>query len=462
MKKYTYILATALGLSVLTGCEDRLEVAPTTQVEADVAVTDFNSLDKAALGVYSALQSEDYYGFRYAIYHEIYSDNMQFVGTFTTDAEAARRALTASNLQIENFWGTIYLVINRANTVIAQAERLVTAGTITAEQRDAVSGEMHFLRALAYFDLVKVFGGVPLELNATAGLPDIQNLARSSEQDVYTQIITDLTTAESMLSMVEAGDPRRASGLAATALLARVYLQNGNNAEAQARASQVIESGAFSLMPTFASIFTTEGSGNSESIFEIDFTPNDQNSLGSATNPNTPGQKFYVSEDTYTVLQASAANGDSRFAATVRIEGSANRRRLLKYEDAVNNADNVIVIRLAEMYLIRAEAAVRQTANGGDNILPVSLQVLSDINAVRTRAGLRPLLALTNRAALDEILLQRRLEFVGEGLRFMDLRRYNRTCQVLGFCDAQAFRNLWPIPLQQIEINPNLEKNPGY
>ena len=462
MKKYTYILATALGLSVLTGCEDRLEVAPTTQVEADVAVTDFNSLDKAALGVYSALQSEDYYGFRYNIYHEIYSDNMQFVGTFTTDAEAARRALTASNLQIESFWGAIYLVINRANTVISQAERLVTAGTITSEQRDAISGEMHFLRALAYFDLVKVFGGVPLELNATAGLPDIQYLARSSEQEVYTQIITDLTTAENMLSMVESGDPSRASSLAATALLARVYLQNGNNAEAQAKASQVIESGTFALMPTFASVFTTEGSGNSESIFEIDFTPNDQNSLGSATNPNVPGQKFYVSESTYNALQASAANGDDRFEATVRVEGAASRRRLLKYEDAVNNADNVIVIRLAEMYLIRAEAAVRQTANGGDNILPLSLQVLSDINEVRTRAGLRPLLALTNRAALDEILLQRRLEFVGEGLRFIDLRRYNRTCDVLGFCNAQAFRNLWPIPLQQIEINPNLEKNEGY
>ncbi|MBX0333280.1 RagB/SusD family nutrient uptake outer membrane protein [Pontibacter sp. HSC-14F20] len=455
MKKYTYILAAVLGLSVMTGCEEKLEVAPTTQVEADIAVTDFNSLDKAALGVYSAMQSADYYGFRYAIYHEIYSDNLDFVGTFTTDAEAARRALTASNLQIESFWGAIYLVINRANTVITQADRLLTEGTITAEQRDAIQGEMHFLRGLAYFDLVRVFGGVPLELNATAGLPDIQYLARSSEQEVYTQIITDLATAESMLSLVESDDPRRASSLAATALLARVYLQNGNNAEAQTKASQVIESGAFSLMPTFASVFTTEGSGNRESIFEIDFSINDQNSLGSATNPNTPGQKFYVSEDTYDALQASAANGDSRFAATVRIEGSANRRRLLKYEDAVNNADNVIIIRLAEMYLIRAEAAIRQSNT-------VSEQAREDINTIRNRAGLPDVGALSATAALDEILRQRRLEFVGEGLRFMDLRRYDLTCDVLGFCDAQAFRNYWPIPLQQIEINPNLEKNEGY
>ncbi|PKV63187.1 RagB/SusD family nutrient uptake outer membrane protein [Pontibacter ramchanderi] len=462
MKKYSYILAAALGLSVMTGCEERLEVAPTTQVEADIAVTDFNSLDKAALGAYSAVQSSDYYGYRYAFYNEVYSDNMEFIGTFTTDREATNRNFTASNLQINNTWSAIYVVINRANTVITQAERLFTAGTITAEQRDAIQGEMYFLRGLAYFDLVKVFGGVPLELNATTGLPDIQFLPRSSEQDVYNSIISDLTNAENMLGTTESSDPRRASGLAASALLARVYLQNGNYAQAQAKASQVIESGAFELMPTFASIFTTEGSGNRESIFEVDFTTNDQNSLGSATNPNTPGQKFYVRQGTYEALQASAANGDTRFQATVRVEGSANRRRLLKYEDAVNNADNVIVIRLAEMYLIRAEAAVRQTANGGDNILPVLPTVLADINAIRSRAGLPRLLALTNRAALDEILRQRRLEFVGEGLRFIDLRRYNQTCSVLGFCDAQAFRNLWPIPLQQIERNPNLDKNEGY
>lgn len=455
MKKYSYILAAALGLSVMTGCEERLEVAPTTQVEAGVAVTDFNSLDKAALGAYSAMQSEDYYGYRYAFYNEVYSDNMEFIGTFTTDLEATRRNFTASNLQIDNTWSTIYAVINRANTVISQANDLFSAGTITAEQRDAVQGEMYFVRALAYFDLVKVFGGVPLELNATTGLPDIQFLPRASEQEVYNSIISDLTNAENMLGTEERSDPRRASGLAATALLARVQLQVGNYGEAQAKANQVITSNAFEMMLTFASVFTTEGSGNRESIFEIDFTANDQNNLGSSTNPNTPGQKFYVRQGTYEALQASAANGDTRFESTVRIEGSANRRRLLKYEDAVNNADNVIVIRLAEMYLIRAEAAIRQSNT-------VSEQSREDINTIRNRAGLPDVGALSVTAALDEILRQRRLEFVGEGLRYIDLRRYNLTCEVLGFCEGQAFRNLWPIPLQQIERNPNLVRNEGY
>jgi starch-binding outer membrane protein, SusD/RagB family len=455
MKKYSYIVAAVLGFSTLTGCDKQLEVAPTTQVEADVAVNDFNSLDKAALGAYSALQPTDYYGFRYQFYQDAYADAMEFIGTFTTDREVTNRTLTASNLQVNNTWGAIYLVVNRANTVLAQADRLFSENVITAEERDAVKGEMFFLRGLAYFDLVKVFGGVPLELNATTSLTDIQFLPRSSAQEVYSSIVSDLTNAENLLGTDERTSPRRASGLAATALLARVYLQNGNYAQAEAKAGQVIESSQFMLMPSFASIFTTEGMGNMESIFEIDFTPNDPNGLGFGTNPNTPGQKFYVREGTYNALQASAANGDQRFAATVRIDGSANRRRLLKYEDAVNNADNVIVIRLAEMYLIRAEAAIRQSGS-------VSAQAIEDINMVRNRAGLPNVGALSAQAALQEILNQRRLEFVGEGLRYMDLIRYDLTCELLGFCGNQAFRVLWPIPLQQLERNPNLTRNEGY
>jgi starch-binding outer membrane protein, SusD/RagB family len=120
------------------------------------------------------------------------------------------------------------------------------------------------------------------------------------------------------------------------------------------------------------------------------------------------------------------------------------------------------------MYLIRAEARVRQLTgpatnlNPADLLLPALPTVIADINQIRTRAGLRPVTVLTNRQALNEILHQRRLEFVGEGFRFMDLKRYNLTCQELDFCDNEAFRNLWPIPLQQIEVNPELTQNPGY
>ncbi|MDX5436173.1 MAG: RagB/SusD family nutrient uptake outer membrane protein, partial [Pontibacter sp.] len=229
-----------------------------------------------------------------------------------------------------------------------------------------------------------------------------------------------------------------------------------NNAQAQAYATDVIENGPFVLVPNYGDIFDSED--NAEIIFEVDFTINDQSGLGSASDPTTPGQKFYLSAEAYNALQASAQNGDERFEATTLQVGT--RRRLVKYSDIVNNADDVPVIRLAEMYLIRAEAIARQ----GVATAAASEQVISDINMIRTRAGLPPVSGLTNAQALTEILEQRRLEFVGEGLRFIDLKRYNLLCEELGFCpeDNAEFRALWPIPLQQLEVNPNLKKNPGY
>lgn len=453
MKKYTLIILAALGLSVFSGCDDLLDVEPTTAIDADSAVTDFITLERAALGAYSAVQSTNYYGWRYLLYQDVYADNMLHAGTFTTDQEVNARDINASNLQIANTWATIYTVINRANIVLRDADRL---DNITADQRAKIKGEMQFLRALAYFDLVKVFGPVPLALTPTTSLEEIQELPRSTEAQVYDAVIADLQAAETNLPAT--GTVKRATKFAATALLARVYLQRGNNVLAEQKANEVITMGTrFALANSFASIFTNET--GPEIIFEVDFTTNDQNGLGSSSNPATAGQKFYLTADAYNALQASAQNGDTRFAATTLQQGT--RRRLMKYEDVVNNTDNVPVIRLAEMYLIRAEAKARQ----GAAALPADPQVISDINRIRTRAGLQPLLVLTNAQALTEILLQRRLEFIGEGFRFMDLKRYNLTCDVLGFCaaDNNAFRDLWPVPLQQIEVNPNLlPQNPGY
>jgi starch-binding outer membrane protein, SusD/RagB family len=450
MKKYSIILFAALGLFSFSGCDDVLDVSPTTAIEAEGAVTDFTTLQRAALGTYSSMQSTNYYGLRYLIYQDVYADNMEHRGTFTTDREVSGRRINATNLQIANTWATIYTVINRANIVIREADRLTN---ITDAQRQQIKGEMQFVRGLAYFDLVKVFGGVPLHTTPTTKIDEIQSLPRATESQVYDAVIADLRAAETALAGSN-NRKTRATSLAATALLARVYLQRGNNALAEAKANEVITSGKFTLADEFRSIFTNET--GPEIIFEVDFTLNDQNGLGAASNPLTGGQKFYLRADAYNALQASAQNGDTRFAATTVIQNS--RRRLIKYEDIVNNSDNVPVIRLAEMYLIRAEAQARQ----GIAAAPASLQVIADINRVRTRAGLTPLLTLTNAQALTEILQQRRLEFIGEGLRFIDLKRYNLTCERLGFCTDEAFRNLWPIPFQQIEINPTLTPNPGY
>lgn len=453
MKRYSYLFILFFGLSVFSGCEDTLDIEPTTGVDSEESITDEVSLNRAALGTYSAMQDFDYYGLRYLLYQDVYADNMQHRGTFTTDVEVSTRNIRASNLQLASTWSGIYTTINRANIVIRGAEELED---LDEETRNRYIAEMRFIRALAHFDLLRVFGGVPVITTPTTTIPEVQNVGRSSEAEVYDAVIDDLLFAEENLGDAISNAPYRASSLAATALLARVFLQQGNNAAAEASANTVIESEQFTLLDNFGDLWVREG--NSESIFELNFTPFDANGLGSASDPRTGGQKFYLRQAFFNEFAASAEQGDVRFDQTTRFE--RNRNRLLKYEDVAENADNVPIIRLAEMYLIRAEARARQ----GAPLAPAPLQVINDINMIRERAGLAPVLVLTNAQALEEILEQRRFEFVGEGMRFMDLKRYDLTCELLGFCEdeGEAFRNLWPIPLQQIEVNPELEQNPGY
>lgn len=446
MKKYSIIIMAALSLSIFSGCEKVLDVEPTTAIEFGEAITNYTTLERASLGAYSTFQDDDYYGLSYLIYQDLYADNLTFAGTFSTHREVANRVINTSNLQIANTWAAIYTAINRTNIVIREADRLTN---ITDEERSNIKAQMYFLRGLAYFDLVKVFGGVPLIQTPTTEITEIQYTTRSTESQTYDAIIADLTAAEAGLDVASANT--LASKSAATALLARVYLQRGNNAQAEAKAMEVLESNEYALVDNFSTIFSNEG--NSEVIFAIDFTLNDQNGLGSASDPTTTGQRFYLSAGAYNAL--SASTNDERFAATTVLVGS--RRRLLKYNDIVNNSNNVPVIRLAEMYLIRAEARARQ---GMGTV--VDLQVNSDINTIRERAGLLPVTSLANTEALTVILNQRRLEFIGEGLRFMDLKRYDLTGTLLGFAGENAYKDLWPIPLQQIEVNPALEQNQGY
>ncbi|QHL87129.1 RagB/SusD family nutrient uptake outer membrane protein [Nibribacter ruber] len=458
MKKRLYILFISAGLSVFTSCQDVLDVEPTASIEFEGAIIDARSADRALQGVYSAFQAGDYYGLSYLYYQDLYTDNLTFTGTFSTHREVASRNINPTNLQIANTWASIYTAIGRANVVIQEVNALAN---IEQEEKDRIVGEAHFLRGLAYFDLLKVFGGVPIVTKPTIDVGGIQNQGRSTEAEVYTQIISDLTVAETKL-VADDEDVFSGSGWAATALLARVYLQQGNYAQARDKASNVIDNGPFSLEENFGKIFDASGTDNasSESIFELAFNEDDQNALASSSNPAVPGQKFYVSAGLFNLL---SSDGGERFGETTLQQGT--RRRVVKYDDVVNGSDNVVILRLAEMYLIRAEANARLGAAGA----APSQQVVDDINMIRNRAGVADANPATNAEALTEILKQRRLEFAVEGLRFMDLKRFGQTCAVLNFCPETAetqdntFRNLWPLPFQQFETNPNLGKqNPGY
>jgi hypothetical protein len=447
---YTYMIAMLL---ILGASCDTLDQEPVNQVDVEGAITTNRNAQLALTGIYNAMQSGNYYGLRYLYYQDVYTDNLAHAGTFTTDQEVSSRRINPSNLQIRNTWQSMYAAIRNANFVIFSAPSIEN---ITEVQRSAIVAEARFLRAMVYFDLLRVFGGVPLVSDFIADTESLNFDERASLQNVYQFIIDDLTFAEANLAATP-NAPFRARRFSATALLARVYLQQGNNGLAAQKATEVINSGQYFLQASYADIFRTKG--NREMILELNFTnvAGDENFLSISSNPATGGQKFYLRSTFYNTFLLSKNLGDSRFDASVL--AANNRLRVVKYFRSSTNDDNVPLIRLAEMYLIRAEANARAAGNGD----LTNTQIINDINTIRLRAGLPSLLISnlpTNQAALTEILNQRRLEFAFEGHRYSDLQRYGLVGAL--FPDNEQFRILWPIPLQEIEVNSNLVQNPGY
>ncbi|MFN3801540.1 RagB/SusD family nutrient uptake outer membrane protein [Belliella pelovolcani] len=447
---YNYLVVLLLLVGV--SC-DTLEQEPVNQIDVDGAITTNRNAQLALAGMYNAMQSGNYYGLRYLYYQDVYTDNLAHAGTFTTDQEVSSRRINPSNLQIRSTWQTMYSVIRNANFVIFSAPNIEN---ISDAQRLAIIAEARFLRAYVYFDMLRVFGGVPIVEDFIADTESLNFAPRASSQEMYQFIIDDLTFAEQNIGNTP-NAPFRARRFAATALLARVYLQQGNNALAAQKASEVINSGVYTLQSTYADIFRIKG--NNEMILELNFTnvSGDQSSLAISSDPATAGQKFYLRPAFFNLFQSAGSNGDVRFNAFVLQQG--NVLRVVKYFRSATNDDNVPLIRLAEMFMIRAEANARAAGTG----LLTNTQIIDDINVIRNRAGLSSLLLtdlLTNEAALTEILQQRRLEFAFEGHRYTDLQRYGIVGEL--FPANEQFRVIWPIPLQEIEVNNNLVQNDGY
>src|SRR5690554_296894 len=406
---YKYFIYTLLG-GAIASC-DVLDHAPVNEVDSNVALTDSTSVHLALAGMYDGLQTVDLYALRYLYYQDVYADNMRFQGSFTTDNEVNSRRINPTNLQMAETWRAFYRVIARANFILDA----LPAIDLTEERKNRISGEARFMRAFVYSEMAKVWGGVPIVETAVTDASELNLNPKASAQELYDFMIADLQFAEDHISgnnpAVGLGSkPFRASSLTASALLARVYLESGDYANAALKAAEVIDSKSYSLVNDFSELFNN--SANGEMILVLDFTNNDQNSLFVSSDPSTSGQKFYVRDDFAALFAASAAEGDTRAEASISKVGEINR--VQKYFRSASNDDDVPLIRLAEMHLIRAEANARQAAA---NAAPAT-SVLADINTIRTRAELPALTAaadlLTNAAALEEILLQRRLEFAFE------------------------------------------------
>ncbi|MCX6278521.1 MAG: RagB/SusD family nutrient uptake outer membrane protein [Bacteroidetes bacterium] len=444
MKKISYLLI-AIALATIS-CNKMLDVQPTEYISVEQAFKDKAGVEKAITGAYYSLHDVGNYGRNHVIVEDLAADNLAWTGTTREYLQIAENQIAADNAVIDGIWTSNYDCINRVNNVLFRIADI----EMTADERNIYTGDALFLRALSHYNLLCYFGGIPIKTQPTLDLSSI-NQARNSVINVYEQIVTDLIIAEKILPAKRSLG--RASAFSATALLARVYLSlfhYSNDPEVAALAKDmadtVIIKGKYNLAPKYSDLFNGY---ETESIFEVIFD---------AQNYNRLAQYFFPVSLTcrYEVSPPAAFVGSFRATDTVRFNASVafdvkNLPYGIKYKDFTSGTDRVYVLRLAEMYMIRAEALAYSNGNIED--------IRSDINVLRTRSGLAPTTATT----YDELKLaienERRHEFAFESQRWSDLVRTKRAATVLGIDEKYT---LFPIPLSELQTNTLMTQNPGY
>lgn len=458
-----------LGLSLgLSACDDKLDIDPAQSIDATTALGNESNVGSAVVGMYAQMGSSTLYGTDLILVPELMApDNyIQWQGSFQNFTQLVRRTTNANNATAETTWRGAYETINQANLII-EALPVVT----TPRLKSQYEGEARFVRGLMHFELVRLYGkqyepggvnaqlGVPINLIPVKTVEEASTaLPRATVAEVYAQVISDLTEA---IELLPEENPTRATTFTAQALLARVYLQQGNFAQARILADEVINESGRSLAPTLSSVFT--GRNTSESLFEIQ--QNDQNNAGTAnaglaTHFSSIGQQ---GRGDVRVLPAFAdlyEETDARGTASLLYEGTGTNRAAgqLRTGKWIAYGQNIPVIRLAEMYLIRAETAFRT----GD-----VTTALEDINLIRTRSNATPLTAA--QLTLDSILRERQLELAFEGFRLHDLKRTRTNIFVPATGSNPASEVninsnilVLPIPQREINVNASLVQNPGY
>jgi hypothetical protein len=320
-----------------------------------------------------------------------------------------------------------------------------------------------------YFDLLRYFGGsttgynkaggvgVSIKLTPTLVEADAAPIARSTEAQVYTQILADLDYAIGISSFANR-IANRAGKDVANAIKARVQLYREQWVDAEAAATAVIGSTRYSLLSNenYGNIWLSTGKNSAESIFELDFNSADQNSIAFYYYTTAAGGRNEVSSSAALNAAHEASDVRKGINYTVAVAGipPIPAAKTRKFSRVANGDDNVIIFRLAELYLIRAEARVRQ------NTAQSISDGLADLNVIRLRAGLTTLSSTSQATILTAILQERRVELAHEGHRWFDLRRFNLT-STLGI--AQPYRALYPIPQREVLTSGNIiAQNDGY
>jgi hypothetical protein len=493
------LLSLALtGSLLVSSCDSLLQVDPRQSIDADGALTTPDAMNAALNSVYSKLRSARIYGRDLLAV----SDALADVGQTTSNS--GRLIGENNNQPGAHFgtWQTAYFAINEANLILDGISKVEGA---SAAQIARWEGEAKFLRGLYYFDLVKVYsymptavfepgvigqGGIPVVTEGviSSGVALSRQTPRSTINEVYTQIYKDLEDAKRLLPVgrgVQYG-----SGAAASALLSRVALYRGDWAKVVSESTTALASNVGTVLSGSAYVNGWRAPVNPESMFEVRFALAEESigvneslqstytALLNLTNKNSQGGwGDFIPNATVrgvfglTQLQLGTPatdnnnwdvtrNADVRaqlFTTGNTVRGAGRQIENTKFmsKSGFAYADNVPVIRKSEMHLNRAEANYQ---------LKNETAALTELNAFKALRGL-PAVTLAGNALLEEILLERMKEFIGEGHRFFDLKRYGRAIVKttpavnLAFDD---FKILPPIPQREVDGNPNIKQNRGY
>jgi starch-binding outer membrane protein, SusD/RagB family len=443
MKKILYFILIPI---FLVGCDSLLqEQKPQNSVDPSVIFKDAPGARSAIIGAYDALQSASYYGVDFLLLPDVHGGNLTHTGTFPSYAQFANRAILTDNANVTNMWSQIYSSINRVNQIIDKVPG-ITDPTFATGEKDQIIGEAYFLRALHYSNLVKYWGGVPIKITPSDSYdPGKIILPRATETDVYTQILADLAVAITKLPANPSNKGRASLG-AAHALKTRIHLYKKEYTEAIN--SAILASSGYTLVGNFLDLWVVRNT--SEAIFELQFNTVDTNSLSFYLLTSSTGGRNEVRPSGSLVAAYNVAD-------TRRILSNSVDSRL-RYYRAATDDDNVLLLRLAEVILNRAEALVER--NTGTDLT----DAVTFLNIIRNRAGIGNYAGpVTQPAVEDEIFLQRRLELALEGHYFFDLVRTGRAAANLSSPVWNNNQGLLPIPLREINASGGvLAQNPGY
>jgi starch-binding outer membrane protein, SusD/RagB family len=485
MKKQTILFLVAIVV-LFTACKKYLNVDPPYAQDAENYFKTPDDFERALTGAYDLLQGS----FVALWIGEIASDNSIAGGESVNDSQGLHQIDNMThggvNTELRNLMRWNYTGITRVNYIMENKNNIDFTG------KEQILAEAKFLRAFYYFELVKVFGDVPLIVDKRIGIEEARQLPRSPKSDLYAQIESDLTDAASVLSPVASQKGRATKG-AAQALLGKVYLYQNKFTEAASIFDEVRNSGLYSLIADYSQLFTVSNENNSETVFDIQYTGLEGGSYGcliclegnaapgfqgirqyngpvygDGNSYNLPTQELYNAFSSidprrgHTILDIDAFiaaqpdPGSITYAIGAGGHTGYYNNKYIKKQGEIGLPDNDLtspvnyrVIRYADVLLMAAEAHYKI----GNTLLAQQL-----VNQIRVRAGI-PGISVQS---INDIYKERRLELSGEGHRFFDLVRTGQAEQYIpGFVSGK--HELFPIPQVEIDLaGGNWQQNSGY